>query len=147
MDYRLAAEADLDRIRALLAACDLPAEDLAAALLGGFTVASEAGRLVGCIGLEPLADGALLRSLAVEPAHRGRGIAARLCDEAEEAARKSGVRDLYLLTTTAAEYFAARGFRRVDRSALPASVQATAQFMELCPASAVAMHKSLSRAR
>jgi amino-acid N-acetyltransferase len=145
MEYRPAAAADLDRIRALLGASDLPVQDLTPALMSWFIVASEAGVLVGCVGLQRLADGALLRSLAVEPAHRGRGIAARLCDEAEESARRAGVQDLYLLTTTAAEYFAGRGFRRVERYSLPASVQATAQFTRLCPATAVAMHKSLSR--
>jgi len=145
MHYRPATAADLDPVRVLLAACDLPGEDLTPALMSGFLVALEAGGLVGCIGVEALADGALLRSLAVEPAHRGRGIGERLCDDAEESARNSGVRDLYLLTTTAAEYFAARGFHRVERSGLPASVQATAQFTQLCPASAVAMHKPLSR--
>jgi amino-acid N-acetyltransferase len=141
MQYRPASPTDLERIQALLAACGLPAEDLTPALLAGFLVATEAGTVVGCVGLERVADGALLRSLAVEPAHRGRGIAERLCDNAEELALAAGAGTLYLLTTTAAEYFEARGFERVPREALPASVRATAQFRELCPTTAVAMTK------
>lgn len=142
MDYRPAIPADLAGVKALLSACALPSEDLTPALLEGFRVAVEAGVVVGCVGLERVAAGALLRSLAVQPAHRGRGIAARLCDEAEELARAAGTAELYLLTTSAADYFTARGYRRVEREALPASVKATAQFQTLCPASAVAMHKS-----
>jgi len=115
--------------------------------MNGFAVAVDAGLLIGCVGLEPLTDGVLLRSLAVEPGHRGRGIAARLCDEAEDATRSLGARELYLLTTSAADYFAARGFQRIERAALPASIQATAQFKELCPVTAVAMKKSLAPKR
>jgi amino-acid N-acetyltransferase len=147
MLYRPATPTDLEHIQALLAVCALPTQDLTPALLAGFLVAAEGGTVVGCVGLERLRDGALLRSLAVEPAHRGRGIAERLCDEAEELALAAGVGALYLLTTTAAEYFEARGFERVPRESLPASVQATAQFRDLCPATAVAMRKRLPGAR
>lgn len=147
MQYRAASTTDLERIQALLAACALPIEDLTPALLAGFLVAAEAGTVVGCVGLERLGDCALLRSLAVEPAHRGRGIAERLCDQAEELALAGSMNTLYLLTTTAAEYFEARGFERVPRESLPASVQATAQFRDLCPATAAAMRKRLLGAR
>ena len=143
LDYRPAGPTDLERIQALLAACALPAQDLTHAMLVGFLVADEGGQIIGCVGLERIADGALLRSLAVEPAHRGRGIAARLCDEMEERARAAVIPALYLLTTTAADYFAARGFERAARDSLPPSVQATAQFRELCPATAVAMKKGI----
>jgi amino-acid N-acetyltransferase len=141
LNYRPASPTDLKRVQALLGACALPTDDLTPEMLAGFLIADEAGEVVGCVGLERIADGALLRSLAVEPAHRGRGIAARLCDEAEERARAARVPALYLLTTTAADYFAARGFERVARDTLPPSVQATAQFRDLCPAAAVAMKK------
>jgi amino-acid N-acetyltransferase len=141
MHYRPASQTDLEPIRTLLAACDLPAEDLTPALLARFLVATDAGAVVGCVGLERVADGALLRSLAVDPAHRGRGIAERLCDDAEELALAAGAGTLYLLTTTAAEYFEARGFEPVPRHSLPPSVQATVQFRELCPATAAAMKK------
>lgn len=141
--YRPAVPADLERIRSLLAACGLPTGDLTPGMPADFLVAEETGQMVGCVGLERIADGALLRSLAVESAHRGRGIGERLCEEAEQRAIAWGVGTLYLLTTTAADYFAGRGFQRVARDSLPPSVQATAQFRELCPSSASAMAKSL----
>ena len=143
MQYRRAAPTDLERVRALLAACGLPTADLSPLLAADFLVAMEADALVGCVALEQLSDGALLRSLAVDPAHRGRGIGERLCDEAEASARAAGVATLFALTATAADYLAARGFRPMPRESLPPSVQATAQFRELCPATAVAMCKKL----
>lgn len=38
----------------------------------------------------------------------------------------------------------ARGFERCDRTALPASVQASSEFKSLCPASAVCMFKEIN---
>jgi amino-acid N-acetyltransferase len=134
---------NLDQVRTLLEVCGLPAGDLNADTLHYFIGAWAGERLVGVVGLQPLDHAALLRSLAVAPEHRGEGIGSRLCDEAESLARAGALTELYLLTTSAAGYFGARGFRACPREALPASVQATAQFRELCPASAVAMHKGL----
>jgi amino-acid N-acetyltransferase len=145
IDYATAVKQDLPRITALLHACALPADDLTSALLTRFLTAQADGRIVGCAGLEPLEGSvALIRSLAVQPDRRGLGIASRLCDEIEAQARAAGIVALYLLTTTASGYFAARGYHRVDRDALPASVRATAQFVELCPTNAVAMKKDVA---
>jgi amino-acid N-acetyltransferase len=133
------ATASLDAARALLAAAELPTDDLedpAITLLGVHAGAE----LVGVIGLQACGDGVgLLRSLAVAPAHQGRGLAARLCDAVVDLAAAGAVRELYLLTTTAADYFARRGFTAIDRAAAPEPVRASAQFASLCPASARVM--------
>lgn len=144
IDYAGAATADLPQIRDLLHASDLPTDDLSAKLLAHFRTARAKGQLVGCVGLEPL-DGriALLRSLAVKADHRDLGVASRLCEDIEEHARGAGIVTLYLLTTTASGYFTTRGYSPIDRDALPASVRATAEFRQLCPATAVAMKKDL----
>jgi amino-acid N-acetyltransferase len=143
MQFGGMSEENLTQVRALLDVCALPASDLDADALHYFIGAWAGEDLVGVVGLQPLDHTALLRSLAVAPDHRGEGIGSRLCDEAESLARAGGLTELYLLTTTAADYFGARGFRACPRTALPASVQDTAQFRELCPASSVAMHKHL----
>jgi len=128
----------------LLAASDLPIDDLddpALELIGAFA----GDELLGVIGLQRCAGGlGLLRSLAVRPDARARGIAGRLCAELLARARRAGLRELYLLTTTAAEYFPRHGFARVDRAAAPAAIQAHAQFTSLCPASAVVMRRHLA---
>jgi amino-acid N-acetyltransferase len=127
----------------LLARCGLPDADVSQALVRTFVGARSRGVLAGVIGLEPLDHIALLRSLAVAPEHRGEGIGARLCDEAEALARSRGISQLYLLTTTAADWFAARGYAPVERDALPDAIRASQQFRSLCPATAVAMRKYL----
>src|SRR5690349_16024707 len=95
---------DLDAARELLLTCELPIDDLmnpAIALIGAFY-----GRdLVGVIGLEVCEQVGLLRSLAVDREHRGRGVARALCDQLFVLADERGIRSLFLLTTTAADYF------------------------------------------
>src|SRR5512136_1798796 len=64
-------EGDVNGIKALLAAVDLPATDVREHI-GDFLVARTGERIVGCGGLELYGDTALLRSLAVLPEQRGR---------------------------------------------------------------------------
>src|SRR5258706_15902364 len=96
---------DLDAIRALLAENDLPTSDVDASLLNDFLVAEDAsGALVGSIGLERFGSTALLRSLAVAQTARNGGLGSNLLSQAESLARESGVSELWLLTTTVANF-------------------------------------------
>ena len=145
---RRACGADLPAIVALLDRCALPTGDLDAPLLAGFCVAegrTDSGpQLVGVIGWERLGDGALLRSLAVAVEQRGAGLAARLVDWSEAAARAQGAATVYLLTTTAADYFLRRGYAEVARADVPPSVAGHAQFRSLCPVSARCLARPLA---
>ena len=125
----------------LLSAAGLPTADLAPDRLDGFIVATDGGTLLGAAALEIHGESGLLRSVAVAPGERSRGIGGRLVDHLEGAAARRGLRDLYLLTTTAAEWFARRGWERIDRAAAPAPVAASMEFAALCPSSAVCMRK------
>lgn len=131
-----------DAARALAAASALPVEDLddpAVELFGAF----DAGALVGVIGLQRCDGRGLLRSLAVAPPARARGVAAALCQELFALAARRGLPELWLLTTSAHDYFVRHGFSAVAREATPAEIRATAQFSALCPASAVVMRRAL----
>jgi amino-acid N-acetyltransferase len=130
----------LDAARTLLASNALPTEDLvdpAVTLFGAFRERS----LVGVIGLQTCDGVGLLRSLAVDPARRGQGLAGALCDHLFAVVRARQLSALYLLTTDASDYFARHGFVEVDRAEVPAVVRATAQFSSLCPASAHVMRR------
>jgi len=146
-DYGQASVEDLPAILALLKSCGLPTQDITPAMLGGFLVARHGGRVVGVAGVLPAGTDALLRSVAVAPDHRGLGIAERLCDILEQRATQAGIANLYLLTQTAEGYFAQRGFRPIERAQAPGALQATAEFQQLCPASAVCMRKALQLPR
>lgn len=127
-------------VTALLVASELPIDDLADPAIE-LWAALDGARLLGVVGVQWLADGALLRSLAVAPEARDRGIGAALCDAAIRAVEGQGRAPLWLLTTSAQDYFGRRGFELVARDQVPAAVRATAQFASLCPASAAVMRR------
>ena len=54
-------------------------------------------------------------------------------------ARKSSVRRLVLLTTTAEPYFRKWDFQRIDQKTLAGPLTGSAEFTGACPASAVCM--------
>ncbi len=135
---------DLRAVTALLDEAGLPHADLTPAHLAHFRVLRDGDALVGVVGLEVCGEAALLRSLAVAPGRRGEGLGGRLVDVAEAHARTLGVDTLYLLTTTAAAFFAARGYAVTDRAAVPDAIAATAEFAAMCPASAVCMTRRLA---
>jgi amino-acid N-acetyltransferase len=133
-------------VESLLAGADLPTADLALRRDLRLFGVRQADRLVGVIGVERHGDTGLLRSLAVAPDHRGAGLGASLVSHAEAWAAAHGIRALYLLTTTAAEFFASRGYQPVPRAGAPLAIAETPQFSELCPASSAFMRKSLAAA-
>jgi amino-acid N-acetyltransferase len=144
IQFEKAQAVDEEAIRELLRTSKLPYEDVHAHI-GSFLIARSSGQFVGCVGLERAGRTALLRSLAVDAAFRGQGIGNTLCARVMEDARKDGLTDLYLLTTSEEYFFAKLGFVKQSRESAPPEIQATAQFTELCPASAILMKRSLQR--
>lgn len=128
----------------LLQAADLSTEDITPEMLEHFLVAHLGKALVGCAGLDVQGEAGLLRSVAVDEAHRGMGLGKELVEAVEEHARKQGVRNLYLLTTTAEAFFADLGYLKLPREEAPAAIAGTAQFAELCPASSCFMVKAIT---
>jgi amino-acid N-acetyltransferase len=141
MKVASALAADLTEIRALLELSGLPGGDLTPAHLDAFWIRRDATGIVGVVGLEPRGRAALVRSLAVRADGRGQGLGAALLAHAESQAGALGVETLYLLTTTADRFFAARGYAVTPREAAPPEIQATAEFAGLCSSSALCMTK------
>ena len=94
--------------------------------------------------MERYRDAGLLRSVAVAPEWQGSGVGRALVERVLHAGRAEGIRDVYLLTTTAEHYFPRLGFACVARSDVPDPVQASEEFKDACPASAVVMRKPLA---
>lgn len=135
---RNATASDLQGASSLLEASGLPLDGVAEAF-GHFVVAEEGGRLAGVAGLEIHGRDGVLRSVAVDPEFRGRGVGARLSERVITTAREAGLRRVYLLTTTAETYFPRLGFRPIPREDASPEVQGSVEFREACPQSAVAM--------
>jgi amino-acid N-acetyltransferase len=135
-------EDGIQDVERLLADNDLPASDVRsgpATFYRGFVD----GDTVGAGGLEVYGAAGLLRSVVIEESARGNGLGTVLCDAVEAEARDRGVERLYLLTTTAEEFFAKRGYEVVDRADAPAAIRETSEFRELCPDAATPMRTSL----
>ena len=96
--------------------------------IGHFHVAELDGLVIGCCALYPHGDAVELACLAVHPGHRsvvdGKTLGERLLAHARDVAREQGAASLFVLTTQAEDWFAARGFQPVEPDALPASKQA-----------------------
>lgn len=142
MELRPARPSDLAAVRALLRAAELPWEDVAPHF-ASFLVGERDGAVVACAGLELAGPAALVRSVAVAEPLRAGGLGAALCDTLLGDARRRGVRDAYLLTTSAPRFFARQGFAAIPREQAPDAIRATREFASLCPASAVLMHRAL----
>jgi GNAT superfamily N-acetyltransferase len=126
-------------LRAALEAADLPTLDLDEGDATYFT--NEASSFGGLVRLGNIT---LLRSIVVPRTKQRHGLGTDMLAGLIGAARKSGAREVWLLTTTAEGFFAANGFERVARADAPAAVTATSQFKDLCPASAALMRLVLA---
>jgi amino-acid N-acetyltransferase len=137
-----ATKHDLPEICALLERLHLPLAGVDEHL-PTLLVAREDERIVGTAGLEVYADGALLRSVAVDPHQQGRQLGHQLTDAALQLASTRGVATVFLLTTTAERFFPRFGFEPISREQVPPAVRASVEFQSACPASAIVMRKHL----
>ncbi|MEZ5320034.1 MAG: arsinothricin resistance N-acetyltransferase ArsN1 family A [Vicinamibacterales bacterium] len=139
---RAASPADFDAIHALVDAAKLPTVGLTATALddhGPGLVAVRGATVVGSAVVEVYDGHGLLRSVAVAPDLRGTGLGQALVQAADDLSRDRGLARLFLLTETAAAFFAGLGFLPVARARVPAAVQASLEFSSVCPASALVM--------
>ena len=142
VDVSLADSSELEAVRGLLRAADLPVDGLLEVPTSLF-VARDGSRVVGAVALERHGEDGLLRSLVVDPSRRGDGIGSRLAGAAEEEASRQGMAGVYLLTETAREFFAGRGYDTVARDGAPEPVMASIEWTVACGETAVPMRKRL----
>ena len=137
-----AREIDLEPVRVLLRSFSLPDDDVERHF-ANFRLAFLGSTLIGCVGLERYGSRGLFRSLAVNKDYRNKGLGAFLTTAMLDHARKMGLMEMYLLTTTAEHFFLRFGFVNIDRKMAPAVIRGTCSFSELCPASAALMRLEL----
>lgn len=129
-------------VLSLLAENDLPTSDLDETKI--LFACLHKGDVVGTGGLEVFTDCALLRSLCVKAGMQKRGLGKFILQELEKVAVQKGVSCVYLLTTTAKDFFTREQYNTVDRKDVPLEIKNTPQFSSLCPATATVMKKILS---
>lgn len=144
MEIRTAQPEDLAAVRRLLEAAELPVDGLEDQWGSGYAVAVDDGEVVGAAGIERHGRYGLLRSVVTAPSRRGEGIGEMLVTNRAAWAGTEGLDGIYLLTTTAADYFPRLGFERVEREDLPIEIRESREFASVCPDSAVAMRRAVS---
>ncbi|NNL47972.1 MAG: GNAT family N-acetyltransferase [Acidimicrobiia bacterium] len=144
VEYRPASAAECEVVKVLLQKSHLPTEGVGE--MGPNLIAAvEGGSVIGASGLEIYGTDGLLRSVVVADEWRGHGLGRQLVRRTLDLAVQRGLKNVYLLTEGAAEYFAALGFRRINREDVKGKVIDSAEFSHLCPSTAVAMVLHLDR--
>jgi N-acetylglutamate synthase-like GNAT family acetyltransferase len=139
---RAADAADVPSVLALLATAGLPLDGAGAAFIHG-VVADLGGAVVGAAAVERYGTDGLLRSVVVREDLRGTGLGRALVAASEERAADLGVRHLYLLTETAANWFPRLGYAAFERTAAPAGIAGSWEFRFACAERGVLMHRAL----
>jgi len=130
--------ADLSAIKQLLTQNQLPLQGVDDHWKT-FVVARDGGRIVGCGGSEAYQFAALIRSIAVADDYRSKGVGRRIVRQLIDRLASRGIREFYLLTTSADSYFKKRGFKTIDRDEVHPQLLASREFQDACPSSAVCM--------
>jgi amino-acid N-acetyltransferase len=90
-------------------------------------------QVISCVGLEVYIPSALLRSLGVHPSFQGQGLGKKMVKAASTWAKEHKVRQLFLLTDSAVDFFQKLGFTDINRDQVPKKVQQSIEFTKLCP--------------
>jgi len=126
---------------ALLKKNNLPTEDLDPGKQ--MFVVEEGDEVIATVAIEYDYNDALLRSLSVSKEKRNSGIGAELVEFIEDYVKKQGVQNIYLLTTTAADFFSKKGYKIIDRNTIPEFIKNTSEYSVLCASSSTVMKKEL----
>ena len=119
---REATHADTEALCAILAESELSSHAVLAPGTRYWLAQRAGGDIAGVVGLEYGAAAVLLRSAAVRPDARGRGIGTALVQRALASAVADGIRSAYLFSTGAGAYWSQQGFREVPVPELVAAL-------------------------
>ncbi len=100
--------------------------------------------MVGAAAIERYGANGLLRSVVVAPGQRGAGVGRAVVAAAEDLARAEGIRNLYLLTETAIDWFPRLGYAIVERPVAIAAVGSSVEFTTVCRDTGVPMVRRLA---
>ena len=142
ISYRTATVEELPAIIQLLDECKLPHSDIVPGKQQ-FVVAEIDQKIIGCAGYEAYNQNGLFRSLAVKPLYRNMSIAHTMIDKIFALAQEQGIKELFLLTTTADKLFGKLGWEMINRNDVPENIGSTTEFSSICPSVAICMKHQL----
>ena len=138
MNIRKATENEYRAIIHLLASNQLPTADIYEKNITLFVGVIE-NEIVATIGIERYGNEALLRSLCIKEGFKNQKLGEKMLSYLLNFCAAENIKTLYLLTTTAEQYFVRYGFEKITRDETPKTIQNTREFQDICPASAVVM--------
>jgi len=141
--YSFATPADKNQIRRLLSECELPTLYIHR-YLKSFMAAKVGKKIVGVIGVEVYGRVGLLRSLCVDQAYRGQGIAKTLNEKILAYAHLRKIDRLYVFTWEAEKFASKLGFHKIDKKRIPKSIRSTWQFRSFSPYPVICMMKKIT---
>ena len=145
-EMRSATADDQSAVAMLLQEAKLAPLDSSSQFGPQYAVAFDSGSsLAGVAGVEVYGHVGLLRSVAVVNTLRRQGLGKALAANRIAWAASQGLKELYLLTNDAVDYWRSHGFTVIDRSQAPDAVKNTSEWTSSCPASATAMTLRLER--
>lgn len=121
---------------------NLPYQDVNAENIEFYMAFSNAD-FVGIVGLENYSDVALLRSMVVFDNFKKKGFGRKIVNYVLEEAKAKGIKEIFILTATAKEFFECLRFEVIERESVPNEIKSTTEFTSLCPTSATCMHIKL----
>ena len=125
----------------LLKKNNLPTEDINSGTQ--LFVLEENDGVIGTVAVEYDLNVALVRSLSVAEEKRKSGIGEILMRFIENYVHKQGVHSVYLLTTTAENFFLKKGYKTIDRNKVPDFIKNTKEYSVLCSSASTLMKKEL----
>ena len=127
----------LAAVQKLLAENHLPLDGLEMSLDDAF-VTTHNGSVIGAITMERYDHAGLIRSFVVAGGWRGWSVGKALGGALLNHAGATGIREIYLLTTTIKELAAHAGFRQIQREQVPETVRQSVEFrLNQCDSAAV----------
>jgi amino-acid N-acetyltransferase len=142
ISYRKGLVEDLPEIANLLNASNLPNSDIVPGKQN-FVVAEIDNKIIGCGGFEAYEETGLFRSLAVSPDYRNLNIAHSIIEKVIMSGQEQGIKEYYLLTTTAGSFFGKLGWKSINRDLVPEEIKSTTEFTSICPSTASCMKYTL----
>jgi amino-acid N-acetyltransferase len=139
MELKIAVNQELDKALMLLEKNKLPTSDIGENV-ALYTVYDHQN-LIGTIGLEAFKTEGLLRSVCLDFEVQNKGFGTQILSLFEAQIREKGIKNLYLLTTTAQRFFEKNNYKVISRNDVSESIRETAEFKGVCPASAIVMKK------
>lgn len=140
--YREAEAADFESISSILNLSGLPNKDIHP-LRQHFIIAEIMGKIVGCAAIEVHGNYGLFRSLAVIDAFRNLKVGSGLLNRIIQLSKNMELNELFLLTTTAPDYFRRAGWEQISRNEVPTQIAESTEFTSICPSTAICMNKQL----